>query len=141
MVYHTGRDRARSGLVTRPHNGKLLHRRLERISRAEREMLNASLEQARYEASSIFHELRAGDYSLPAPNPEQDASVHIAYREGRERLERLLRFETQLERSVFRTLHELERLQALRAGQPVAFPMALDITVDQATTLEIGGRE
>lgn len=41
----------------------------------------------------------------------------------------LLRNETSLERSLYRALHELERVQAARAGVPVVPPMALDVDV------------
>ena len=59
---------------------------------------------------------------------------------GRKRRTRLLpephvitnisRYEAHLERSLYKTMHELERLQATRAGQPVPPPAAVDVTVD-----------
>jgi hypothetical protein len=49
-------------------------------------------------------------------------------------LDRLLRYETAIERSLYRSLHELHRLQAARAGVPVPPPAALD--VDVAVTAE-----
>jgi hypothetical protein len=49
-------------------------------------------------------------------------------------LDRLLRYEAALERSLFRALHELHRLQAARAGVSVPPPAALD--VDLAVTAE-----
>lgn len=45
-------------------------------------------------------------------------------------LERVARYGGALERSLFRTLHELERTQARRQGQAVPLPLALDVTVD-----------
>lgn len=45
-------------------------------------------------------------------------------------LERVARYGSALERSVFRTLHELERVQARRLGQAVPLPVALDVTMD-----------
>lgn len=42
----------------------------------------------------------------------------------------LLRYEVTLERSLFRTLHELERLQAHRSGAEVPVPAVVDLTVD-----------
>jgi hypothetical protein len=42
--------------------------------------------------------------------------------------ERLLRYETSLERSFDRTLHQLERLQRMRRGQPVAPPLDVKIS-------------
>lgn len=40
------------------------------------------------------------------------------------------RYETTLERSLFKSLHELERLQARRAGQAVAPPVVVDVNLD-----------
>ena len=42
-------------------------------------------------------------------------------------LEKIARYETHLERSLHKTLHEIQRLQALRAGNPRALPMAVDV--------------
>ena len=47
-------------------------------------------------------------------------------------LSKLRRYETQIERSFFRALHELQRLQAARQGQPVVAPLALDVNVSAA---------
>jgi hypothetical protein len=44
-------------------------------------------------------------------------------------LEKLSRYETTLERSFFKALHELERRQASRAGQAVPPPMAVDVNL------------
>lgn len=42
----------------------------------------------------------------------------------------LYRHETTLERSLFKTLHELQRVQAMRLGVNVALPVAVDIQGD-----------
>jgi len=47
-----------------------------------------------------------------------------------ETLDKVSRYETHLERSLFRTLHELQRLQEQRLGHPVP-TMALDVNVSQ----------
>ena len=44
-------------------------------------------------------------------------------------LERLNRYETTLERSLFKALHELERRQAARDGQTVPLPVAVDVNL------------
>lgn len=44
-------------------------------------------------------------------------------------LEKIARYETHIERSLFRTLHELQRLRASRTGGPPA-PVAVDVSVD-----------
>jgi vacuolar-type H+-ATPase subunit C/Vma6 len=45
-------------------------------------------------------------------------------------IEKLLRYETTIERSTFRALHELERLQAKRTGKDVPTPAVVDVNVD-----------
>jgi hypothetical protein len=45
---------------------------------------------------------------------------------------KLSRYEAAIERSLYKALHELERLQARRAGQDVPPPAALDVTVGRA---------
>lgn len=42
-------------------------------------------------------------------------------------LRTLSRYETALERSLYKALHELQRLQAMRLGQPVLAPISLEI--------------
>jgi hypothetical protein len=44
-------------------------------------------------------------------------------------LEKVMRYESHLSRLLHRDLHELQRLQAPRKGQPVAAPVAIDIDV------------
>jgi hypothetical protein len=46
---------------------------------------------------------------------------------------KLSRYETSLERSLFRALHELQRLQAVRAGERVPAPVAVDLEVSGAS--------
>jgi len=53
------------------------------------------------------------------------AFIHDAKTEGA--LTRLSHYEASMERGLFRSLHELQRLQAARAGQAVAPPMVLDV--------------
>ncbi len=43
---------------------------------------------------------------------------------------KLSRYETALQRSLQRDLHELERLQARRQGGDVQTPVAIDVTID-----------
>lgn len=46
-------------------------------------------------------------------------------------LDRLMRYETSLERSIERTLNQLERTQRMRLGQPVSPPINLNITASK----------
>jgi len=46
-------------------------------------------------------------------------------------LQRVMRYESHLSRQMTQSLHELQRMQAARAGDLVAAPLALDVTVDR----------
>jgi hypothetical protein len=50
-----------------------------------------------------------------------------------EPLEKIMRYETHLARQTLQALHELQRLQATRSGQPAPLPAALDVTVESGT--------
>ena len=50
----------------------------------------------------------------------------------------LSRYEASIERGLYRALHELERLQRLRAGDAVPPPEAVDVNVDLRVTAEPG---
>ena len=52
---------------------------------------------------------------------------------------KLSRYEAGIERAFYRALHELQRLQASRAGVPVPLPVAVDIDVTQATDARDSG--
>lgn len=58
--------------------------------------------------------------------------VYINDARGTNAPEKLSRYETSIERSFFKTLHELERRQALRQGKEVPVPLAVDIDVSGA---------
>jgi hypothetical protein len=49
-------------------------------------------------------------------------------------LEKVTRYEAHLSRQMLQALHELQRLQAVRAGEPVPAPAALDVTLDASET-------
>lgn len=49
-------------------------------------------------------------------------------------VEKLQRYETTIERSIFKTLHELQRLQAARLGESPTIPIAVDIDVQTTDT-------
>lgn len=45
-------------------------------------------------------------------------------------IDRILRYETTIERSIQRNIHELQRMQAMRRGQEVSLPIPIDIDVN-----------
>jgi hypothetical protein len=53
----------------------------------------------------------------------------VVRRDHGDRLTRVLRYETTIERGLYKALHELQRLQAARAGVPIPPPAAADVDV------------
>jgi hypothetical protein len=93
------------------------------------------------------HEIE--DFDLPGPfprNPYEQADYNArriakeaglcatvssgkAFSESERSLEKLSRYETSIERSFYKALHELQRLQAARKGEAVPLSVAVDIDV------------
>ena len=76
----------------------------------------------------------AGLQEAIALQEEATATLGLAFIQeshGSDAFSKLARYDAMLERSLFRALHELERLQAARAGYPVTPPLAVDIDVSQ----------
>src|SRR5881392_3219333 len=57
------------------------------------------------------------------------ADLGAAFGQASQTLSTLARYEAGLERAFYRALHELQRLQAARAGHAVPPPIAVDVTV------------
>jgi hypothetical protein len=53
----------------------------------------------------------------------------VAFRYGADTVTKMSRYESMLERGLYKALHELQRLQAARNGIPVPLPAALDVNV------------
>jgi hypothetical protein len=62
--------------------------------------------------------------------PDPSVGMTILFERHSENLLNLRRHEDGLSRSSSRTLHELQRLKAMRAGEPVSAPAALDVDVN-----------
>lgn len=46
-------------------------------------------------------------------------------------VEKIIRYETTIERGIYKALHELERMQGKRSGQKTPLPSVLDINLDK----------
>ena len=53
----------------------------------------------------------------------------LSWKTDRDRLQLISRYEATLERSLYKALHELQRLQATRNGQAVLLPQMMDLEV------------
>ena len=58
----------------------------------------------------------------------EEASQSAAVLPSAETLDKILRYETTLERQMYRAMHQLERLQRLRNGETVPPPMMMELT-------------
>jgi hypothetical protein len=63
---------------------------------------------------------------------KEDSTVKAFTGYRNENMYRITRHEAQLERALYRAMHELKRLQAARRGKDVSPPDAIDITVNVA---------
>ncbi len=63
---------------------------------------------------------------------EQQVRKSIKNMLSNDSVETILRYETTIERSFFRALHELERLQAKRNGKDVQVPAVVDVNLDSS---------
>jgi hypothetical protein len=60
---------------------------------------------------------------------------------GREKMGAVSRYEVTLERSLYKALHELQRLQAARDGQAVPLPVVVDVSVsDEGDEMALIGK-
>ena len=96
------------------------------------------LRRSRVLETRFFHQ-RVDDLEEKLESYDDPAdSIGLVYRydaTGSRALDNLSRFETRIERALYRALHELERRQARRNGQPVPLPIAadIDVTLSQRT--------
>lgn len=71
---------------------------------------------------------------VEAPDPAPEARAFVLDALKADSFGKLSKYETTLERSLYRALHELERFQAARNGQVVPPPVAVDVDVNVAFT-------
>ncbi len=91
--------------------------RLRRTVRIEREMMAADLGEGVH-----FGLKNSRTYSTLGRCVARDMAERNTYG-------KLCRYEAHLERGLYKALHELQRLQAARTGQPVLAPLAVDVDV------------
>lgn len=72
------------------------------------------------------------DFFPVGQSEEQQARKSIKNMLSNDSVDTILRYETTIERSLFRALHELERLQAKRNGKEVQVPAVVDVNLDSS---------
>ena len=127
--------------------------RLRRIGRMESLLfayhtLDRRATSARSRASSL-QTIPTFEFDLRKPSPEDEAAYRDANKQaweaeaeldnvplvpaflrdsaGPAAFDKLSRYETRIERSLYRALHELQRRQASRRGEPVLSPAVVDV--------------
>jgi hypothetical protein len=65
-------------------------------------------------------------------NEDQQTRKRIRNMVSNDNIDNILRYETTIERSIFRALHELERLQAKRNGKDIPVPSMVDVNLDSS---------
>ncbi|MFC1783285.1 hypothetical protein ACFL02_06825 [Planctomycetota bacterium] len=95
--------------------------RLHRAGRFEEEMFS-QLEENKERQREINESQDKKDFTYYLITRPRELVISLNF-------EHLNRYETQIERSLFRTLHELQRLQAARQGRQVSAPLVVDVDV------------
>jgi hypothetical protein len=101
--------------------------RLNRLMRIEVSMLRGEIE-------GIQQEQEQKDEDPPwlltvNKRPSTSHPLGLAFRHREDTVTKMSRYETALERALYRALHELQRIQATRNGASVPLPAAIDIDV------------
>jgi len=78
---------------------------------------------------SLYGKASAANRKAEAVRKEMEQTQRARLIPNENTLEKVTRYETHLERALFRTLHELQRLQAARAGMAPPPPTAVDLDV------------
>ncbi len=87
--------------------------RLKRVMQIEREMIESGQHSSFNSKKSIGEGFTSYD------------AVH------NDTYGKLIRYETTIERGIYKALHELQRIQATRAGEKLPAPIAVDIDISQ----------
>ncbi|OGM32692.1 hypothetical protein A2803_01380 [Candidatus Woesebacteria bacterium RIFCSPHIGHO2_01_FULL_44_21] len=109
----------------------LCYLRLFRSAKAEVEFMNSKL--------NPFHEVRASQMlnNFESLRASVEKTTFEGYKpqitsESVKELEQIItRYDTTIENKLYKALHELQRLQAIRLGQNVMLPAALDVLIDK----------
>ena len=126
--------RVEAGLFVRNHYDLLVERGEEKARSFERDELNefaASINPTTITDEKAHAQAlqEAGKAELMRDSDANATGAAFAHDEA-DVLTKLTRYETSLERSLYKALHELQRLQAARAGGMVVAPVAMDVSVD-----------
>jgi hypothetical protein len=93
-----------------------------------RQQLERMAKRHEWTAAALLDCIRSDVEKAIVKNGQKLAAIQCAHLvPDPEIVARIMRYESHLSRMFLRDLHELQRLQALRRGQPVAAPMVMDV--------------
>jgi hypothetical protein len=98
-------------------------------SKSVQELLHSALYQASYTQQKAELLIEKGVKKL-----ERARREHML--PSTDMLDKINRYESHLDRSLYKALHELQRLQAARSGQNVPLPVAVDVNLDASGATE-----
>lgn len=75
---------------------------------------------------NVMEYFKLSELNLYNSDPERKGCMDMIDNQG---IERVLRYETTIERSLYRALHELERLRGARNGSDKQLPAVVDVTM------------
>jgi len=100
--------------------------RLKRALRVERNSMEWQKNQQDPFDDEVKDELARGLEGLFNPQKSREKITNMIANLG---TERILRYESAIERGIYKALHELQRIQAARAGDKPFAPLAIDLDV------------
>jgi len=80
-------------------------------------------------AAQVRQDASAAEQALARIDDEANQAADLALIEC-DAVDKMLRYETTIHRTLQKDLHELQRLQGMRKGLPFAPPLAIDVTMD-----------
>jgi len=95
--------------------------RLKRAIRVESEFINAEFNDCRSDSYAGLKRSKSESWSLLVNRHLGESSTWL----------NLTRYETSIEKQLYKALHELQRVQSARKGEKPPLPVALDIDLYQ----------
>jgi hypothetical protein len=126
--------RVEAGIFARKHYWILAERAVHEARMCKVEAAEAMIENAQGIADPVrYDQAMTRAQQMTARGEEDSPTLGLTFIRGSSGVDvfsKFHRYEAGVDRSYYRALHELERLQRARLGEYVAPPLALDVTVN-----------
>jgi hypothetical protein len=130
----------KEGILAWQWAGVMLGRAEKKKRRDEDEKMEDSIISPKSKDCTWLEQSRSEKYQLEDAQRTALATSGVIFlndASGTNELAKLSRYETSMERSFYKTLHEFQRLQAARQGKAIAPPLLVEIDVSGAGPREI----